>query len=224
MVQMAEVSMALSPQPSVQVTLMSTEAELGSYPKAHICRLQWFAALWPTWGCILSAFGNLQPLWHSWTQALITSGSVRGTWVWTKLPKWRNIFPLVFSRSQLTSLLLLSQSLRDAWRKSAGLSLPSGYRRIFCTTDLSTPRTCRVTATQPRAVPETESNPVAEERQRCFPASCSALHRFWPQDFPMHSKCSLLCHKWTLPTVLLTNTCRGSLPPWRCLLICVWYQ
>lgn len=127
----------------MQVTLTSTEAELGSYPKAHICRLQWFAALWPTWGCILSAFGNLQPLWHSWTQTL-TGGSVRGTWVWTKLPKWKNIFPLVFSRSQLTSLLLLSQSLRDPWRKSAGLSLPSGYRRIFCTTDLSTPRTCRV--------------------------------------------------------------------------------
>lgn len=62
-----------------------------------------FAVLWPS---------SLVCLWEKCT--------------WIKLPKWRNIFPPVFSRSQLTSLLLLSQSWRDAWRKFAGSTLLSG--------------------------------------------------------------------------------------------------
>lgn len=145
--------------------------------------------------------------------------------LWIKLPKWKNIFPLVCSRSQLTSLLLLSQSWGDAWRMFAGSTLQSGCGRIISTTDFSSPRTCQsVTAAQPRAVLETERYPMAEENLQCFPACCSAPHHFWCQDFPMHSQCPPLCRDQTVLNVLLTNTCRGSLPPWRCLLMCLWYQ
>lgn len=142
--------------------------------KAHICRLLWFAELWPALGVLFVCCAL----------ALITGVSVCERNTWIKLPK--NI-----SRSQLTSLLLLPQSWRDAWRKFAGSTLLSGCGRIISTTDFSSPRTCQsLTAAQPRAVLETESNPMAEGKLWCFPGSCSTPHHSWCQEFPMHGECA----------------------------------
>lgn len=126
----------------MQVTLTCSEAELGPYPKARICRLQWFDSLWPTRVGLPLAICNL------YSTAELRPSSLVGQWD-RNVPEpccqgERTSFHWSLAWSQITFLLLLSQSLRDAWKKSSGSSLLSGYGGISCTTDLSTPRACRV--------------------------------------------------------------------------------
>lgn len=115
----------------MQVTLLCTEAGLSSTQR-HVSA-----------GCI-DLLSSDQPEGNTlsavlWPSSLVCLWEKR---TWIKLPKWKNTFPLVFTGSQLTSLLLLSvlkRCLKKVCRSNFAVWLwkDNLYHWFFFTRDLT---------------------------------------------------------------------------------------